>query len=234
MSVRRLSIALLLLAGCSARAPEQPARPAAKLGTIRGTVSFAGTPPARTPLKGGLADPACPQQLEDEDVLVADHKVENAVVYLDGAPKTAAPPQPVIISQESCMYRPRVQGAVVGQPVRILNLDHAVHHAHPFKGTSTAFGQAQPPTANDGALPPSFTASVGVVKLRCDVHQWMNGYLFVRDNRYFAVTDAHGAFTIDQVPPGDYELRTWHERFGERRQQVTVRAGEAGIVDFTY
>jgi hypothetical protein len=50
----------------------------------------------------------------------------------------------------------------------------------------------------------------GVVELSSNAGQfWMRAYLFVSDHPYFARTDSQGAYTLDRVPPGNYELACW-------------------------
>ncbi len=45
------------------------------------------------------------------------------------------------------------------------------------------------------------------------------------DNPYYAVTGPDGAFTIAEVPPGDYTLVAWHPQAGTAlEQKVTVTA----------
>lgn len=49
---------------------------------------------------------------------------------------------------------------------------------------------------------------------------------------YVAFSDASGAYTIDQVPPGDYEVRVTHDDLGERvATGVVVAAGKTSTVD---
>jgi hypothetical protein len=52
----------------------------------------------------------------------------------------------------------------------------------------------------------------GVVELKCNAgHVWMNANVLVVKHPYYAVTDAHGAYKLSDVPPGEYELVAWHE-----------------------
>ncbi len=48
-----------------------------------------------------------------------------------------------------------------------------------------------------------------------------------------ALTDADGVFEIPEVPPGTYEVLAQREHLTAARQTVTVRAGDAVVVDFT-
>ena len=53
----------------------------------------------------------------------------------------------------------------------------------------------------------------------------MVGYVFVVDTPYYTQADASGAFSIKNVPPGDYEIETWHEASSKgSKQRVTVGA----------
>jgi hypothetical protein len=68
-------------------------------------------------------------------------------------------------------------------------------------------------------------ASNGNVRLSCNTHPWMRGWLVVTSDAA-AVSGADGRFTIDNVPPGTYELRVWHEALKGAPQKVTVSAGK--------
>jgi hypothetical protein len=68
----------------------------------------------------------------------------------------------------------------------------------------------------------------GILKVVCDTHAWMLGYVHVFDHPFFAVTDEKGNFSIANVPPGKYTLKAWHEDAGVMSQEITV--SESGDV----
>ena len=70
------------------------------------------------------------------------------------------------------------------------------------------------------------------IKVKCDVHPWMASYLHVVKHPFFAVTDADGNYEIKNVPPGEYELITWHETLKEGSTTVTVKTGAAATGNF--
>ena len=74
----------------------------------------------------------------------------------------------------------------------------------------------------------------GVVKLTCEAHPWEVGYVVVSDNRFFTTTGDTGTFEIKDVPPGNYVLEAWHERFGTRTSAIVVKPGEPTKVLFTF
>lgn len=71
-----------------------------------------------------------------------------------------------------------------------------------------------------------------MINVQCDVHEWMNAYLVPVAHPYFVVTDAGGAFEIDQVPPGTYALRAWHEMLGNTEKTVVVGTEVTATVNF--
>jgi Carboxypeptidase regulatory-like domain len=66
----------------------------------------------------------------------------------------------------------------------------------------------------------------GLVRVYCNIHPQMVGFVQVVDSDVFDVTGPDGAFRLEGVPPGAYTLRAWHEEAGETSTPVTVRAGD--------
>jgi hypothetical protein len=65
----------------------------------------------------------------------------------------------------------------------------------------------------------------GLVRVYCNIHPRMSGFIVVRDNAYFTQPGADGTYTIDDVAPGTYTLHVWHERAPEVTRAITVPAG---------
>ena len=51
-------------------------------------------------------------------------------------------------------------------------------------------------------------------RLQCSIHAELNGYLFVRDDPYGAVSDESGKIKLAKLPTGKRTLVVWHERCG--------------------
>jgi plastocyanin len=64
----------------------------------------------------------------------------------------------------------------------------------------------------------------GLVRVYCNIHPQMVGFVFVVDSDFAAVTGPDGAFQFENVPPGNWEVKAWHEEGGETQASVTVRA----------
>jgi hypothetical protein len=233
--MRRPILALILLSVAVARAEEpRPAR-------IVGRVRLAGPPPAARPPIAALIDSAvCGTDVPDESLLV-DHDggVANAVVVVRGVAAGATAERPeALVDNAHCRFVPRVQVVTRGQSVRARSSDPVLHNAHPVLVADPEVsianlalavpGQTMDLTRRLAATLPA--RGEALVRLGCDVHPWMRGWLVVLDHPYAAVTGADGTFTIADVPPGSYTVALWHEVLGRAERQVAVpRDGKVGL-----
>jgi hypothetical protein len=68
---------------------------------------------------------------------------------------------------------------------------------------------------------------VGVVKIGCNIHDWMSGIILVLPTAYFAVTDGAGRFVLEGLPAGAYTLAAWHA-LSKVKLEDTARSVEVG------
>jgi plastocyanin len=215
--------------------PTAATEPIADRGTIHGRVLFAGTPPPM-PEINMAADARCgdhPAVKQESVVVNANGTLKNAVVYLngvagDGSTKSVPPP---VIDQIGCRYMPHVRAIEAGQSVVFASSDTTLHNVHVLSEKGAAMNRAL--TGAGQRLAPVKFAEPEFVRVKCDVHPWMNCWIAVIDGPYFAVTDDRGEFEIRGVPPGRYTLATWHERFEPMSQSVTISADQTTQATFT-
>jgi len=101
---------------------------------------------------------------------------------------------------------------MTGERTRVKNSDGILHNTHGFLGKPTVFNLALPNKDQMVDITKRLTKP-GVVKVLCDAHPHMFGWMVVHDSPYVAVTDERGAFHIDNVPAGTYKVTMWHEGF---------------------
>jgi plastocyanin len=200
-------------------------------GSIMGKVTITGAAPKLGPQVRNKDPKVCGANGVDESLIVgAGGGVKNAVVTLtdihSGKAIALAPAQ---LDQNKCSYVPHIQAVPVGTTLTVLNSDTILHNVHAMLGAATVFNMAMP--IHNQKIPTNLSKA-GLVKLKCDVHGWMNGAIVVTDNPYFAVSGDDGSFTIGDVPAGTYTVHVWHERLGEADTKVTVAAGGKGMADF--
>ncbi len=224
--------------GAGAPAATGPKVDAATAGDIEGVVAFDGMAPKNEPIKMN-ADPVCvkenPTPQSQETYEVADGKLANVFVYVkDGLGNYSYDPPsgPVTIDQKGCRYHPHVFGIRVGQELDIVNSDPTLHNIHALPKGNAEFNTGQPIQGMKTVH--VFNAKEVMVPFKCDVHGWMNAYVGVVDNPYFAVTGPDGKFSIKGLPPGTYTIEAWHEKAGTQTAQVTLGAKETKQANFTF
>ena len=203
--------ALALCAVTQAQAPT---------GSVTGTI----TTPAKgaAPVRVTIDQKVCGSELPDE-AIVADGqgRLANAVVILTGV-KRAAPVE-AAVTNEKCRFAPRVQLISAKTAVRTTSKDPILHTTNAqLENGRTLFNVALPVPGININKP---IAASGPVRLSCNTHPWMRGWMIVTDEAA-AVSGADGRFTIDNVPPGTYELRVWHESLKGAPQKVTIAPGQ--------
>jgi plastocyanin len=198
-------------------------------GGVKGAVTYAGTPPKVTSLKATKDPATCGSEVADESLLVSNGKLQNVVVTVKGGSAKAEPGK-VVIDQVKCRYVPHVQAAGAGSSLDILNSDPILHNIHGYLGAATAFNLAMP--LKNQKLTRKLDKP-GLVRLKCDVHAWMSGYIVVSDSP-FAVSGKDGAFAVKNLPPGNYTVTAWHEKLGEKTAEVSVPASGDATANFTF
>ena len=241
----------LLLAGCGkVEAPKPAAEPAktvdyfrvdpATAGTISGTIVFRGAQPKRQ-IVSMEADEGCQQahagKLVYDDAILTGAKggLANTFIYIAAGlenKKFEPPKESVSIDQHGCLFVPRVIGIRAGQPLDLKNSDSVTHNIHPMPANNREWNEQQSPGTPD--VQHRFARPEVMIPVKCNVHAWMHAWIGVIDHPYFAVTGPNGAFTLPNVPPGDYTIAVWHEKLGEQKQPVHLDASGKAAISFTY
>lgn len=195
-------------------------------GKIEGKVIFKGTVPTKTVLPSKDKE-VCGGPRKDPLVVVGPGgEVKDAVVYIkeiaSGKDWGKVTRKPEVVNHK-CIFEPHVQVMPAGM-VDVVNSDPVLHNTHGYYGTNTAFNVALPIQGGRVTKP---LRRPGLVRVDCDAHGWMEGWVYVVDNPYYALTGADGAFSISDVPPGSYTLVVWQEHTGVAELPVTVKAKDS-------
>jgi hypothetical protein len=193
-------------------------------GVIKGSVVYTGAVPTKKVIP---KDPeVCGEPHSEPQIVVDANKgVKDAIVYLEGVAKAQSmskPAKPAVIDNKNCSFVPESQIVAPG-PIEIVNNDPVLHNTHGFYGKRTAFNVALP---NQGQRVTKDLPRSGLVRVECDEHGHMHATVYVADHPYHAVTAADGAFTIKDVPPGNYKLIVYQRHTGPIETAVSVKAKE--------
>ena len=210
-------------------------------GTIRGQVVWQGEIPSVAPLLiranpiGG--DAVVKRQFQPNPnapcVDPQHHGVANAVVFLRGvhAMKAKAWNLPPVRVEMNDLHLHVLQGEAdssygfvrLGDSIEMVSRDAYFHSLHldgvsyltlPFPDLNQPLYR---PLRNKGLV--ELTSAAG--------YYWMRAYLFVDDHPYYTRTDSQGRFSLDQAPPGEYEIVCWMPSWLEARHE---RDPESGVL----
>ena len=199
-------------------------------GTIKGRIVVDGVVPAPKKIAPSDGD-FCGK---DEDmferslIVSKDGGLKNAILFLKLSKTSPQSPkihpsyekamqQKALIDNVNCVFSPHVVGLTTSQILTAKNSDPKGHNV---LITSRNNGQNK-------NLPPNSETDLILskperlpVKVTCSIHPWMQGYVVVRDDPYFAITDANGNFEIKNMPEGEWKFQFWHEKCGYMKDLV--------------
>ncbi|MDB6003053.1 MAG: hypothetical protein JWR15_40 [Prosthecobacter sp.] len=167
----------------------------------------------------------------------ADGALADAVITVKGSQRASNLSSAPMMDQTQCAFVPHTLAIQAGQNVRFHNSDLTFHNIrvarYEAQGKSANIDNFGQPSRGDENVK-AFNAP-GIYRLECDVHRWMNAWVFVHDGAHAAVSAADGHFAISRaLADGDYVVEAWHPQFSQSiTQTVTVRDGKA-TVDFNF
>jgi plastocyanin len=213
--------------GAQETEPRDPAPAVARpdpatTGVVSGTIAFPAVQPRRR-RRGRY-----PGQAPGSDANGAPSDVLPGVVYIEdvtGDPVTGVSAR---MEQEGIAFDPPVLPVRVGTTVAFPNLDPVYHNVLSYS-TAKRFDLGR--YAKGEARTVTFDQP-GVVRLACEIHQQMRGFVVVLAQPHFVVT-AGNRFHLEGVPPGTHRLALWHDRFTLEPVTVEVEAGRSTTVQLT-
>ncbi|MFT7623096.1 MAG: hypothetical protein ACI9WU_002273 [Myxococcota bacterium] len=206
-------------------------------GTISGTIKYAGaeTDPTMDLTKDNSV---CGSgTVPSKKLVAAGGNLEGALVTLDGitSGKAWGAGGTPTVDNAKCIFVPRFSIGKLGAEMVTKNSDPVLHNTHLYlmKGEK-AKNLKNIALPNQGQTIPFKMKKPGLMDVRCDAHEWMQGWVWVSSHPYASVTDASGAFTMTDVPAGEYTAKIWHEKLGDATATVKVDAGGNAKIEHTY
>lgn len=198
-------------------------------GTIEAEVKYNGAPVVEK-LKVNKDPQACGTEAKIEKVAVGGNKgLANAVVSVAGAKgATTAKAGKPSIDQKGCEFHPHVLATQAGE-IDFINSDGILHNLHTYSTANPQINKAQPKFKK--VMTEKFERPE-IIKIKCDVHSWMEGWIAVMPHPYFGVTDGNGVTKIANVPAGKHTVEVWHETLGKQTKEVDVKPGQTVKVSF--
>ena len=221
----------------------KPWDPAVGTATITGSVKFTGKKPRSRPIDMAGADEKCAEahggkRLKPDTVILNDNgTLRNVFVWVKSGVEGWSFPMPegdAMLDQKGCMYSPHVQGMRKGQSLSIKTSDPTAHNVHGYAKVNRPFNRSQPAGAANVTIKMKRDEASPPMKVKCDIHPWMNAYVAVVEHPYFSVTGDDGSFKLENLPPGTYTIEAWHEKYEVMEQTVTIGDKETKTIEFAY
>lgn len=154
----------------------------------------------------------------------------DVIVFLENVEGDFEPPaEKASIVQKNLTFNPHVLPVLVGTTVEYPNNDNVMHNVFsPSKTKKFNLGTYGHGDSRDMTFDKS-----GIVTILCNVHTEMSAFIIILENPYFALTGPTGEFTINNIPPGTYTIKTWHEKLEEQEQEITLSQDESKTINFT-
>jgi plastocyanin len=156
----------------------------------------------------------------------------NMVVYLKGKDlkhRNFPSATKTLMDQRNAEFVPHVLTIQRGAVVEFVNRDNTYHNVFSLSPTKK-FNIGRRPTGEN--VPVQFDKE-GIVQIFCDIHSHMSAYIIVLDSPYFAQPDDHGNYSLENIPPGTYIIKVWHERLTNQERTITIAPGAHLIENFT-
>jgi len=190
--------------------------------TIKGSIRYVGAPIEKKKTAVTIDQYICGKEKDPEDLLLSSNNgIRNAVVSLQNVPSGAKRDwnfPAAKMDQKQCSFIPRVVIVPAGGTVEFLNSDRLLHNVRSAGKENPPFNRAQP-----HARSISFAfKQPELLRVDCDLHSWMRGWVVVAEHPFYALTNEQGEFTLENVPRGKYTLQVWQESLGNVTQEVVV------------
>jgi len=206
-------------------------------GAIQGSVEFSGAIIPKDKTFSISSDVKyCGKENRTEKYLInAERRIKNVIVFLTNIKAgKSVPVETVSVIDSKCTFIPHVMIGFKGSRLVIKNEDPVLHTGHIYshiKG-KTIFNVALP---EKGSTVTKSLTKTGLLELNCDCHPWMEGFVYIFDHPYVAITDENGRFVINDIPPDVYTVEAWHETLGTvMLKNVTVQSGKTSTIHLQY
>ena len=155
------------------------------------------------------------QVVDEQGVPVRDAVIE--VMPTSGVEGRITFPWRMAMAQKNQQFVPGTLIVAKGSTVAFPNLDRVRHSVYSFSKAARfeieLYGRDQSRSQH--------FAVAGSVKLGCNIHDEMRGYIRVTETPYVGKTDRNGYITLSSIPRGSAKLTVWHPHLRAPRNETT-------------
>lgn len=151
-------------------------------------------------------------------------EAQDAVIYFRSTQPVVGTPraEPWLMATRRKQFVPRVLAVSAGETVRFPNEDPILHNVFSLS-PANAFDTGQ---YGRGEGKATRFDKPGLVRVYCNVHHSMYGFILVLDTPFHTRPDAQGRFKLTGLPDGEGELVIYHDRGAPLRQKLDIGASQ--------
>ena len=168
--------------------------------------------------------------------VAADGGMKDVVVAVEEV-KRGKPFSPIVANlvARDCEFLPFVSIVQNHGSFVMKNEDPIIHNAQLYQSEKGNLLLTVPNSPNStGTFPIEFERNKKIYQMICGMHEFMQTWGYAVDNPYYALTDKNGNFTIDELPPGEYDVIAWRPHFKPIEQRITVKANGTTPLSFEF
>jgi len=131
------------------------------------------------------------------------------------------------LRQQNQAFAPRVLAVPVGATVSFPNDDPFYHNVFSYSAAKR-FDLGRYGSGKSKSV--TFDKP-GLVKVFCEIHSDMVGYIAVLESDLFTMPARSGAYDIAGLAPGEYDVKVWHPDLSEWSARVSIAESGATTLD---
>lgn len=143
--------------------------------------------------------------------------------------QSAARKSVAVMDQIDQQFFPHILVVEKGQAVSFPNSDDIKHHVYSFSPTKTFEQQLYKGKSAD----PILFEQPGIVELGCNIHDWMQGFIYVAKGEQYAITDQDGVANIN-IDGELTRIHVWHPLMQEETKRLSANISALSKVGDTY
>jgi len=160
------------------------------------------------------------------DVMITLEHVEAGKPFAKG---------PLEIRAENCKFYPTVSPVRQGEVFNVDNIDAVMHNSQVYQAERGKIILNIPIPAeqvSDGHV--TFQKDYKIFQMICGMHEFMQTWGFRVQNPYFSKTNKDGAFKIENIPPGEYQVNAWHFLMKVQKRKITIPPNGTVEINFEF
>lgn len=209
---------------------ESKAASDAEVSDLVGRITLSGKIPPPRKLLINKDEEVCGAVDTVIDVVGSDGGVANVVIEIKGVEGTDwkwdEPADGYVIRQKQCQFLPGMVVIPNGKEISVYNDDPVGHNVN-----TGDWNQMQPPGKTPIVRPVEARAPI---KIGCNIHSWMEAWIYPAQSPFYAVSDERGEFAIKGIPSGKYRVTIWHPFLGRKTERVTLDEGEVARLNHVF